>query len=384
MKYPLLVSAIVASIISVSLAACGSSSSPPAPSPTFTALPYAAPDFASSYALAMSPDGRTISGASLVSQSETGPVIWVNGTIQVLPFMGPETTLSRAAFVTGISPSGVLVGNQGYGDLDPLAYYYKNSRWTLIQDEAIDSVAMTAPGISNDGNVIVGTASGSTSPVEKPVNGGFYFDISANRYVVISSTFTVDKDCTYDTDCLILFMGLTGDGKIAVGADVYAKDSLVVPIAYDLGGGAPPVRLALPFNYAHGEVRGVSNDGTTMVGLAYDPFKPAIAVYWDSNYQVHTIGSLGPDTHASPATAAKASSANGSRIVGTSNGSAFIWEAGGQIADLQDWLTAQGLGTQLKDWSLVSANAISTDGHWVAGTGIAPGNYATAFQVYLP
>ena len=131
--------------------------------------------------------------------------------------------------------------------------------------------------------------------------------ISANRYVVISSTFTVDKDCTYDTDWLILFMGLTGDGKIAVGADVYAKESLVVPIADDLGGGAPPVRLALPFNYAHGEVRGVSNDGTTMVGLAYDPFKPAIAVYWDSNYQ--------------------------------------------------DWLTAQGLGVQLKDWSLVSANA---------------------------
>ena len=80
----------MAATLGASLAACGSSTS--APSATFTALPYA---------VAISPDGRTIGGGSFVSQSETGPVPWVNGTVHVLPFMDPRSLDSLSLPMSG-------------------------------------------------------------------------------------------------------------------------------------------------------------------------------------------------------------------------------------------------------------------------------------------
>jgi uncharacterized membrane protein len=63
---------------------------------------------------------------------------------------------------------------------------------------------------------------------------------------------------------------------------------------------------------------------------------------------------------------------DGSVIVGSSGGVAFIWDAQHGMRSLQQVLTDE-LGLDLSGWSLTSASGISDDGRVIAGTGLFEG-----------
>jgi hypothetical protein len=383
-----LVTALAGVSLGLLLAACGSSS-PSAPAPTFTALPYGATDFAMGSARVISPDGRTIGGASLVSQAEVAPVLWVGGRIQVLPFIhDPVVDFVRIATVSGLSNTGVVIGFEGFPGLEPIASYYVDGTWTAIVNPADDTQALSAQGISTDGNVIVGLIDGGGSTAESPNRGGFHLDRSAGTFAIIPSSFILDRECDSDKACFTQFFAVTGDGARAVGSDTYAPlgvdGAVEVPMVYRIRGGHPPLRLPLPYNLSNGRVLRSSSDGTTFVGMAWGFDMPTMAVVWDESYRVSVLGSLPLVGNGPPSSSALAASSGGGRIVGTSNGQAFLWQESTGMVSLQDWLVSQGLGTQLQDWDLWVATDISADGHWVVGTGAASGGYTTGFQVYLP
>jgi probable HAF family extracellular repeat protein len=84
---------------------------------------------------------------------------------------------------------------------------------------------------------------------------------------------------------------------------------------------------------------------------------------------------------------ARGISADGSVVVGYASGSssfhtAWVWDETNGMRELQQVLT--DLGIDLTGWSLEEANAISADGLTIAGAGINPlGNYE-AFVATIP
>jgi hypothetical protein len=65
---------------------------------------------------------------------------------------------------------------------------------------------------------------------------------------------------------------------------------------------------------------------------------------------------------------ARAVSADGSVVVGTSGGEAFIWDAGHGMRSLKQVLT-DDFGLDLSLWNLLEATGISADGRTIVGDG---------------
>ncbi|MDP8287221.1 MAG: hypothetical protein RAP03_11110, partial [Candidatus Electryonea clarkiae] len=146
-----------------------------------------------------------------------------------------------------------------------------------------------------------------------------------------------------------------------VGSDYAEKfDSIAVelPIYFDMTKDSLPTRLPLPTGYVAGVAEGISSDGSTIVGTVYDDEITPYAVYWDSNRQVHFMGTFSPypGPH-QPNTVALAASNNGDRIVGSSYDTAFIKFKNDAMISLQDWLEDEGLASELADWVLYVATA---------------------------
>jgi probable HAF family extracellular repeat protein len=78
----------------------------------------------------------------------------------------------------------------------------------------------------------------------------------------------------------------------------------------------------------------------------------------------------------SPRTEAMALSADGSIVVGTSEGvsnndRAFLWTRSTSLLDLREYLLAQGVSA-VEGWRLTSAQGISANGRTIVGTGYSP------------
>jgi uncharacterized membrane protein len=181
------------------------------------------------------------------------------------------------------------------------------------------------------------------------------------------------------------------DSGTSIGLCDHALQGLVgasgeadqVPIYYELKGTVPPVRLPLPDSYTVGVAKGVARNGSFIVGQATGSLMPTIAVYWDPNRAVHSIGSLGPDTEYNDTMAYDVSD-DGSIIVGRSNAQAFLFTPAEGLMSLEDYLKSFGIEEPLADWELRVASAVSADGHTIAGTGIWRVHYLGAFVVKIP
>jgi hypothetical protein len=83
-------------------------------------------------------------------------------------------------------------------------------------------------------------------------------------------------------------------------------------------------------------------------------------------------------------TTASGVSADGSVIVGTSQGQAFVWTTDWGIWPLQYILeTRYGLGSALAGWQLTTVKSISADGMTVAGVGLNPSNQVQAWVAHV-
>jgi len=377
----ILISFILIIIVSV-IISCSDSTEPT--DVVFTALPFAGVDWALGYAEGISSDGSIVLGGSAVNTPddkymEIPPVYWTNETATILPFpLAQVPGFQRHCAIYDISDNGVMVGDQGIADLSPQAFYYSGDQWHAIIDPATSENAQTATGISVDGNIVVGLSGWGN------IEGGYYYNITTDEFTVVTSTFADSADYS---DAGTSIFDITADGTIMVGLDGAEKyDSIGVqlPIFFDVAKDTLPTRLPLPTGYVAGVAAGISSDGSTIVGTVYDDEETPYAVYWDSNRQVHFMGTFSPypGPH-QPNTVAQAASDNGDRIVGSSYDIAFIKFKNNDMVSLQDWLEDEGLGSELKDWDLYDASAISDDGHWITGTGVN-GYYTQAFKVYIP
>ena len=351
----------------------------------FTALPYASDDFALGYTGGINNDGTIVCGSGAVNTPDDGkyfeiaPVIWTNDVITVLPFMREKVQdFPRQGTVTDISETGIMAGFETLGDFFPEAYYYANNQWHEIINPSSSIQAQTAEGISSDGTIIVGMSGWND------VEGGYYYNVSTGSLTVLASTF---KDSADYTDAKTNLYGISGDGTLMVGSDCATKfDTIAVklPMYFNMAKDTLPTILPLPSGYTTGAAQGISNDGSTILGHVYDDEETPYAAYWDENRQAHLLGTFCPyPGPLQPATIAYAASDNGDRIVGTSYEIAFIKFKNDQMFSLQEWLEDEGLASELADWRLITATGITTDGHWIAGTGM-DGVYTRAFKVYIP
>jgi probable HAF family extracellular repeat protein len=145
----------------------------------------------------------------------------------------------------------------------------------------------------------------------------------------------------------------------------------------------------LPGGSLNSGVRALTPDGLYAVG--YGSANTGIeALRWQlapggaGAVAVVSLGNLPGSDRSAMATAV---SADGSVVVGRDTFSpgmrAFIWTAADGMRDLKDVLEAD-YGLDLTDWLLLSANAISTDGMTIVGSGYHYGYGQEAFIVHVP
>jgi probable HAF family extracellular repeat protein len=113
----------------------------------------------------------------------------------------------------------------------------------------------------------------------------------------------------------------------------------------------------LPDGPFHSEGRGVSADGSVVVGFS-DSASGRDAFRWTAQEGMVNLGA-GALTHS-----ARDISADGSVIVGAGLDAIFIWDAAHGLRSLRDML-----GLDLSDWEFISAQGISDDGSTIIGFG---------------
>ena len=378
-----IITMICATACMIAITSCTKSTEPT--EVIFTALPYAGVDFSLGFAEGINNDGTIVVGGSAVNTPDGGkymeipPVYWTDDVVTVLPFPGTQIPgFERQCAVYDISNTGVMVGTQAIADLAPVAYYHANDQWHAIIDPATSLNAQTATGISGNGNLIVGLSANARED-----QGGYYYNVATGEFTLLASTF---GDSAQYTNAQTSLFDISEDGLIMVGSDIAEMDTIgkEIPIYFNMAKDTLPTRLPLPSGYIDGVARGISSDGNTIVGTIFDDDATPYATYWDNNHQVHVIGTYSPyPGPMQPATIALAASDNGDRIVGTSYDIAFIKFKNDAMFSLQEWLEDEGLASELADWDLITATAITPDGHWIAGVG-RDGVYTRAFKVYIP
>jgi uncharacterized membrane protein len=80
---------------------------------------------------------------------------------------------------------------------------------------------------------------------------------------------------------------------------------------------------------------------------------------------------------------ARGISANGSTIIGDSNGTAYLWTACTGLVDIKSLLLAHGVSA-VAGWQLAVGAAISADGRTIAGTGYSPAGLSEAWVATIP
>jgi probable HAF family extracellular repeat protein len=141
----------------------------------------------------------------------------------------------------------------------------------------------------------------------------------------------------------------------------------------------------LPGGSFSSKANDVSADGSVVVGYATSASGQE-AFRWAGG----VMTGLGDFAGGSFSSRANGVSADGSVVVGSGSivypveddvppgDAAFIWTADGGMEQLFDVLVARG-ATGLTGWTLATANAISADGQWIAGTGYNPLGQTEAF-----
>ena len=227
-------------------------------------------------------------------------------------------------------------------------------RWTQATGMVGLWNSSSASGVSADGSVVVGTASG----------GG----AEAFRWTQATGMVGLGNLPWGDVGAFSSASGVSADGSVVVG---YSSNYLFDQEAFRWTQTTGMVGLGGSLDtYA----TGVSADGSVVVGYiegynesGFDQFDQE-AFRWTQATGMVGLGNLSGWNFSS----ASGVSADGSVVVGSSSGAnggeAFIWNSTQGMRSLQQVLT-NDYGLNLTGWSLYQANAISADGLTVVGEG---------------
>jgi probable HAF family extracellular repeat protein len=298
-----------------------------------------------SYAHDVSADGSVVVGYG-ISASGLEAVRWENGIITSMGDLPGGDSESRAY---SVSTDGSVIVGYGTSTSGDEAVYWKNDTVTRLG-------ATAALDVSADGSVIVGYSYSSVLGFE------------AIRWV--NGNMTVLGHLLGQTDSAAT--SISADGLVVVG---HSESSVDDCEAFRWENGVMTGLGDLPGGTNWSRAVGVSANGLVVVGqsnssMGYEAFR------WESGI----MKSLG----GGPYSGALDASADGSLIVGVSDG-AFIWDVEGGMQDLQEVLINDyGLERDLAGWTLYEASAISDDGFTIVGNGINPDGYIEGWMATIP
>jgi probable HAF family extracellular repeat protein len=316
-----------------------------------------------SYASDVSANGAVIVGAS---QSAGGAESfrWTadDGMVGlgVLPDRGPSSQASA------VSADGLVV----VGSSSLLPVFFEAFRWTSAGGMvAIDTQSgrfSAATSVSADGSVIVG-----------------FFEAAP----------TITEGFRWTENIGIVAMGDLPGGPIYSDAQSISADGSVIVGRSESASGLEAFRWTsstgmvglgdLPGGIFESEAYDASADGSVIVGVS-NSGSVGEAFRWTGLDGMVGLGDL---PGGRPFSAAYGVSANGSVVVGRSESEigaeAFIWTSSSGMQSLRELLLMHGV-TELTDWKLDIANAISADGRTIVGYGFGPTGRREAWAVTIP
>lgn len=163
-------------------------------------------------------------------------------------------------------------------------------------------------------------------------------------------------------------------GLVVVGS---SSDSAAGEVPFRWENGVMEPLAGFPSGH-RGAALAVTPDGSVIVGFDSLPGVGSVAFRWTkSGGYVPLVGGTLSQAHGI--------SGDGSVVVGSNTNGAFIWDATHGMRDLQSLLaTEYGLSTELNGWSLITAEAISSDGTAIAGYGQNRSGQIEAWMATLP
>lgn len=292
---------------------------------------------------ALSGDGATAVG-SVVTDSASRPVRWVNGRRRELPGLPPGLLFGAA---TAVSRDGSVIA--GFATFGPApGFLTETFRWRRGRYESIsDDIGFgwTPAAMSGDGRVIVDDGGAFGGRWREEVDAFEFW--RSSRGIPISPT------------------GITDTGDVIVGI----HDSVpLVPFQWvdDVTTEFPAPPSPLGFFVA-----GVSPDGSVAVGgdLGSDFGPPVGGAVWRD-------GVFGPLEFA----AARASWDGVFMAGGNSGGPAYYWDATGTVRELSALLADLGVAVAV---SPRETRAMSYDGHVVIGAFRGEDGFSRYFQAVV-
>jgi hypothetical protein len=314
----------------------------------------------------ISADGTRVSGSNL-----NIPVIWLNGVPQMFDATGRY--INERISGNGLVTSGYNPDQQAKNTII----------WTaatgsfLVADRSPTEIATGAAAIDSSGTyfaVNTGTYDPNSTFISR--------NIAVYRWTIAGGYQSLGS---FGPTWALRGNGISGDGTIIVGE---ADDRSVSPtepfvenraaFRWSVMGGlsrlsdlsaTPGVGLG-----THSSARGISRDGSTIVGESRGSDGFVQAVYWRSS-SITGLGFLpglaptGTGTTAPGSTHALAANADGSIIVGSASGvandRAWRWTAASGMQDLN--LFATNAGLNLNGFVLTDAVGVSDNGQFITG-----------------
>lgn len=259
----------------------------------------------------VSGDGSLIVGTS-PSAVSTGfdigeATVWTNGTPGAMGFITPTTT-GVSNIVATNSDGSVMVGLAS----SPGAPEFEAAEWTGAGAQSLGAgPGSSATGVSQDGQVIVGSRPGT--------NGALLGAYAWQRGGGITELQDLAAGGLFDTGATALDVSADGSRIVGWATDTFAQR----PVMWDLAG--TPTDLGLPVGFDTGLANAISDDASVVVGTAS----------------------------------------------GFTGETAFVWTQATGTIPLAEYLSPF-LGGAFDGWTLTSADAISADGLTFARVGINP------------
>jgi uncharacterized membrane protein len=277
-----------------------------------------------------------------------------------------------------VSANGVVTGNL-FNNLGQDPSY----TWSLATG-LVPRILPNPPAISGDGLTVVGQAiiwNESTGYFNIP-NAGFYnlyaTAVSYDGSIVVGrledpngSNPTHMFRWTAATGTVDLGWGeaiaITPDGSVIVGTLTALHGPPPQPYRYTDATGTVP--LNIPTGFLGAYARGVSADGTTVVGYL-EGYNVNMPFRWTAATGTVSLGDIPGGSHQCNAFA---TNHNGSLIVGSGDtpdgtGHAFIWDTTHGMRLLRDVLVNE-FHVDMTGWSIYSGLSMSPDGRYIVGLG---------------
>ncbi len=323
----------------------------------------------------VSADGSVVVGNGL-SGSGGGAFRWTAATGPValggVPWgASPNRVSAEAVSADGATVVGWFQVETG-GRIE--AFHWNTATGAVGLGDLIgDEFQSESFGVSADGSVVVGTA---TAAGAQPGQGSRHLE--AFRWT--AATGMVGLGDLQGGDYWSDARGVSADGSVVVGWSYNASFENEA-MRWTSATGMVGLGYLPKMEFPGASAADVSDDGSVVVGNSGTDSGPE-AMFWTSAGGMMGLGYL-PGFEAE--SRAFGVSADGNVVVGQSqadagsaSSEAFVWTQANGMQNLRDLLIANGV-TGLDNWVLREATGISADGQWVVGNSVNPNGFNEAF-----